>query len=110
MSGKSGFTRGTPSGDVNHEQSIYDKNNYIVRPPTFSGNSTEFEWWKSKRHTRIIGLDDELWNILKDGIGIQVNNVGMVSDRKSLTPAQKKIYRKHHRVRGATPHLNYLII
>lgn len=24
------------------------KNNYIVRPPTFSGYSTEFEWWKIK--------------------------------------------------------------
>lgn len=45
-------------------------------------------------YTHIIDLDDELWDILKDGINIQVNSVGMVSERKSLTPAQKKIYKK----------------
>lgn len=35
----------------------------------------------------------------------------MVSDRKSLTPAHKKIYRKHHRVRDilvdVLPHSEY---
>ena len=62
----------------------------------------------SKIYTHIIGPDDELWDILEDDIDIQFNGVGMVSDKKSLTPAQKKIYIKHHRVRGilvdALPH------
>lgn len=51
-------------------------------------------------YTHIIGLNDELWDILKESIDILINGVGIVSDRKTLTPAQKNIYRKHHRVRG----------
>lgn len=51
-------------------------------------------------YTHIIGLDDELWDILEDSIDILVNAVGMITDRKSLTPAQKKTYRKYHRVWG----------
>lgn len=105
---------GTPSGDINHNQSTYEENNYISKPPIFSGDSTEFEWWKSDIYTHLIGLDDELWDILEDIIYIQVNSVGMVSDRNSLTPAQKKIYRKHHRVRGilvdVLPHSEYIKI
>lgn len=100
MSGESGFSRGTPRGDNNHDQNTSEKNNYIARPLTFSGHSTEFEWWKSKMYTHIIGLNDKLWDILEDSIDIQVNGVGMVFDGKFLTPDQKKIYRKHHRVRG----------
>lgn len=51
-------------------------------------------------YTYIIGLDDELWNILEDKTNIKFNGVRMVTDRKTVTPAQKKIYRKHHRVKG----------
>ena len=40
-------------------------------------------------YTHIIDLDDELWDIIEDGIDIQVNGVRMVSNRKTLTPAQK---------------------
>lgn len=52
-----------------------EKNSYTTRPLTFGGDSTEFEWWKSKMYTRSIGLDDELWDILEDGIDIPVNGV-----------------------------------
>lgn len=89
-----------PFGMVNHDYSISEKNNHTSKPPTSSGDSTEFKWWKSKMYTHVICLDDELWEILEDGINIQVNGVGMVSGRKSLTLEQKKIYKKHHRVRG----------
>lgn len=65
-------------------------------------------------YTHIIGLDDELWDILEDDIDIHVNGVGMVSDRNFVTPAQKKIYKKHHRARGilvnALPHYAYMEI
>lgn len=51
---------------------------------------------------------------MEDGIDFHVNGVGMVSGRKSLTPDQKKIYRKHHRVRGILvddlPHSDYIKI
>ena len=92
--------RGNPFGNVNHDYNASEKNSYTARCPTFSGNSIEFEWWKSNMYTHLIGLDDKLWGILEDSIDIQFNGVGMVSDRKSLTPAQKKIYIKYHRVRG----------
>ncbi|XP_050889937.1 uncharacterized protein LOC127095267 [Lathyrus oleraceus] len=88
-------------------------NNYTARPPTFSGDSIEFEWWKSKTYILIIDLDDEFWVILEDGIGIIINGVGMVYDTKALTPTQKR-FRKHHRVRGilvdALPHSKYIKI
>lgn len=58
------FSRGTPRDDVNHDQSTYDKNNYVAKPPTFNGDSTKFEWRKSKMYTHIISLDDELCDIL----------------------------------------------
>lgn len=65
-------------------------------------------------YTYIIGLNDKLWDILEDGINIDVNGVGMEKDKKTLTPDQKKIYRKHYRVRGimieALPHLEYIKI
>lgn len=65
-------------------------------------------------YTHIIGLDDKLRDILEDGINIPVNKVRMVSNRKTLTPIQEKIYRKHHWVRGilvdALPHSEYIKI
>lgn len=64
--------------------------------------------------TYIIDLDDELWDILEDGINIEVNGVVTVKDSKTLTLTQKKNYRKHHRVRGilieALPHSEYIKI
>lgn len=31
---------GTPRDNNNHDQSTFGQNNYIARPPTFSGDST----------------------------------------------------------------------
>lgn len=73
MFGVSESGNGTPNSHVaiNDDYINLEKNNYTVRPPTFSGESNEFEWWKSKMYTHLIGLDDELWDILEDGIDIQ---------------------------------------
>lgn len=64
-------------------------------------------------YTNIISLDNELWDIL-DGIYIPINGIGMVSDRKTLTSAQKNVYTTHHRIRDilvdALPHLEYIKI
>lgn len=69
-------------GVINYDYRTPEKNNYTARPPNFSGDSTKFKWWKSKMCTHIIGIADEVWDILEDGIDIPVNGVGMVSDRK----------------------------
>lgn len=65
-------------------------------------------------YTHIIGVDDELWDILEDGIDIPVDRIRMVADRKSLTPAQNKTYRKHHKMCGILvddlPYSKYLKI
>lgn len=116
MSGVFKSSSGTPTPHVaiNHDYSNPENNNYTAKSPMFNKGSTKFEWWKSQMYTHIIGLGDELWDILEDGIVILVNEVGMVSDRKGLTLSHKKICRKHHKVIGilvdALPHSEYIKI
>ena len=46
-------------------------------------------------------IDEEIWDIIEDGINIPVNFLEIASDRKSLTHARKKkMYKKHHNLRG----------
>jgi len=63
-------------------------------------------------YNHIIGVDDELWDIIEDCIHIEVYEEGVAADRKKLTAAQKKLYRKNHKVSGiivvALPHRKYL--
>lgn len=65
-------------------------------------------------YTSIIEIDDELRDILENGINFEVNSVGMTKDMKTLTPAQKKIYIKRHRVRDILieylPYFEYIKI
>lgn len=100
--------------NVNRDYSAYKKNNYIVRPLTFSGDPTQFKWGEIKMYTHIIGLDDKLWNIPEDCNDIEVDELGIMADKKSLTSARKNIYRKHHKVRGnlvyTLPYSEYLEI
>ncbi|KEH15965.1 hypothetical protein MTR_0412s0010, partial [Medicago truncatula] len=80
----------------------------------FNGDSTQFSWWKSKIYSYIIGIDDELWDVIKDGPVFEVEEEGLVTDRKKLTNIQKKIYKKPHRVRRvmveALSHAEYMNI
>jgi len=61
--------------------------------------------------SHIIGVDDELWNIIEDGVSFTIDVEGMVVDMNILTEAQSKIYKKHHKVHGiivdALPHSEY---
>ncbi|MCH89874.1 F-box/LRR-repeat protein [Trifolium medium] len=77
-----------------------DKDIISSRIPLFNGDSTKFSWWKIKMKSHVIGIDEELWETVNDGVeDFVVDSDGMVVDRKSLTEAQKKVYRKHHKVR-----------
>lgn len=89
---ESGSGSPNPHAAIDQYYSNSKINNYTTRPLNFNGESTEFEWWKSEMYTHIMGLDDELWDILEDGIDIPVNGVRMVSAIKTLTPTQKKTY------------------
>jgi len=60
-----------------------------------------------------MGLDEELWDILEDGVGdLDLDEEGAAVDRKKHTPAQKKMYKKDHKIRGslvtAIPRVKYM--
>jgi len=81
--------------------------------PKFNGDPEEFSRWKTNFYSYVMGLDEELWDILEDGVGdLVLDEEGVVVDRKKHTPAQKKIYKKHHKIRGsfvlAIPHGEYM--
>ncbi|KEH41530.1 hypothetical protein MTR_1g052045 [Medicago truncatula] len=49
-----------------------------------------------------MGLDEELWDILEDDVGdLVIDEEGAVVDRRKHTPTKKKLYKKHHTIRGA---------
>jgi len=78
-----------------------DKKSYSSKAPRFNGNPEEFSWWKTNMYSHIIGLDDELWDILEDHVGDSaLDEEEAVIDRKKHTPAQKKLYKKHQKIRG----------
>ena len=72
-----------------------------------------FSWWKTKKYSHIMGMDDELWDILEQGVGdLKLDEEGAALDEKAHTAEQKKLYKKHHTIRGimvaALPHKQYL--
>ena len=53
-----------------------------------------FSWWKPKMYSHIIGMDEELWDILEDGVGnFRLDEEGVALDRKAHTTEQKKLYK-----------------
>jgi len=64
-------------------------------------------------YSHIMGSDEELWDVLEDGVGdLVLDEEGYATDRKKHTPAHKKLYKKHHNIRGilvaTLPHKEYL--
>jgi len=52
-------------------------------------------------YSHIMGLDEELWDVFEDGVGdLALDEEGAAIDRKKHTPAQKNMYKKHHKIRG----------
>jgi len=35
-----------------------------IKAPRFNGDPEEFSWWKTNMYSHIMGLDEELWDIL----------------------------------------------
>ena len=61
--------------------------------PKFNGDLKEFSWWKTNFYSYIMCLNEELWDILEDGVGdLVLDEEGAVIDRKKHTPAHKKLY------------------
>jgi len=83
------------------------------KPPMFNGDPETFSWWKTKMYSHIMRMDDELWDILEEGVGeLKLDEEGAALDRKAHTAEQKKLYKKHHTIRGilvaVLPHKEYL--
>jgi len=70
---------------VSHDynNSTFDKNSYSSRPSTFNGDVEQYFWWKIKMYSNTFGIDEELWDIVEDGIDIPV--------KSNRIPAHKKI-------------------
>ena len=69
----------------NHERSANHN-----KPPMFNGDREIFSWWKSKMYSHIIGMDEELWDILEEGVGNLrlVKKVLLLIEK--LTPLSRK--------------------
>jgi len=68
---------------------------------------------ENQLYSYIMGLDEELWDILEDGVGdLDLDEEGADVDRKKHTPDQKEMYKKHHKIRGslvfAIPRAEYM--
>ena len=121
MSGESSSGAGSGSGGGAAFQFDYstinnnkkDRNTNHNQPPMFNGDPEMFSWWKTKMYSHIIGMDEELWDVLEEGVGnLRLDDEGVALDRRAHTAEQKKLYKKHHLIRGilvaALPHKEYL--
>ncbi|KAK2409948.1 gag-protease polyprotein [Trifolium repens] len=108
----------TPSGSmkaVSHDYDVEDKTNN--KAPNFNGHGATFSWWKDRIYSHLIGLDDELWDLVEEGVtfkGLDEKGKLSVEERKKFTPTDKKAYKKHHKVKdlliGCITHDEYLKI
>ena len=78
----------------------------------FNGDLDTFSWWKTKMY-RHMTLNEELWDVLEDGVGdLVLDEEGTDIDRRKHTASHKKMYKKHHKIRGslvsAIPRAEYL--
>jgi len=101
MSGESSVSGSSGNhNDVSYDYS--DKKDDSGKVPKFNGDPEEFSWWKTNFYSYIMGLDEKLWDILENGVGdLDLDEEGAAVDRKKHTPAQKKMYKKHHKIRGS---------
>ena len=76
MSGEDAFSSGAGSGSGGGAAIPYDYSNNTnknersanhSKPPMFNGDLEMFSWWKTKMYSHIMGVDDELWDILEEG-------------------------------------------
>jgi hypothetical protein len=60
----------TPSlKSVPHDYDVEDKSNN--KAPKFKGDGSTFSWWKDRIYSHLIGLDDELWDLVEEGVTFQ---------------------------------------
>jgi hypothetical protein len=107
-----GSGHGVSNAFVSYDYGTDEKSFGSRKPSMFNGDPDTFSWWKTAMYSHIMGLDEKLWDVLEDGVGyLELDEEGVIVDRKKHTAAQKKI-NKHHKIRGilvaALPHKEYL--
>ncbi|MCH90026.1 serine/threonine protein kinase SRPK1 [Trifolium medium] len=73
------------------------------RTPFFNEDFVMFPFWKTNMYSHIIGIDDELWYIVEEGVQFQnMDEEGVVNiaNWKLFTAEQKKQFKKHHKVKS----------
>jgi len=80
----------TLTPDVNNTTTS-EKNNYSGKPSSFNGDATQFSWWKRKMYSHIIGIYDELWDIIVKAVSFEVDDEGVMTDRMIMIAILKKI-------------------
>jgi len=98
---------------IPYDYGTEDKASGSYKSPMFNGDSDTFSCWKTKMYSHILSLDEELLDVLEDGVGDLVSDEEVVVvDRKKHTTTQKKLYKKHHKIRdilvAILPHKEYL--
>jgi hypothetical protein len=121
MSGIESFNSGSPVYSSVPPPPIYNNdqsnNKSSDRALFFNGDPTTFPFWKTKMYSYIIGSNDDLWDLVEDGVEFDnMDEKGVVRNdyRKLFIAEQKKEYKKHHKVKnilvGALTHAEYLKI
>ncbi|MCI88303.1 F-box/LRR-repeat protein, partial [Trifolium medium] len=54
--------------DYNNINSSANSEYSSRKPPIFNGDTATFEWWKDRIYNHITGIDDELWDIVEEGV------------------------------------------
>jgi hypothetical protein len=75
---------------VAHDYNVDNKKSSVGKIPRFNGDPEEFSWRKTNFYSYVMSLDEELWDILEEGVGddLVLDEEGPVVDRKKHTPAQ----------------------
>jgi hypothetical protein len=54
---------------VPHDYDVEDKSNN--KAPKFNGDGSTFSWWKDRIYNHLIGIDDELWDLVEERVTFQ---------------------------------------
>jgi hypothetical protein len=71
-----------------------DKKPDSGKAPKFNADPNEFSWWKTNMYSYIMGLDEELWDILEEGVDdLILDEERAVVDRKKHISAQYELFK-----------------
>src|SRR6266487_4041961 len=80
--------------------SNHDSSNKKV--PIFSGDALRFEWWKDSIYHYVNGIDDELCDLIEEGVpidGIGSDSKITIAQKRALSAENKKIFSKYNKVK-----------